>query len=96
MALPAKEFLRRFLLHVLPRGFVRIRHFGILGNRYKKEKIKLIRELENIYESLANEVQLSWQDLLKKITGVDLNHCPKCNIGELIPAAFVKGILNSS
>ena len=96
MTLSAKEFLRRFLLHVLPRGFMRIRHFGILGNRYKKEKIKLIRELENIYESLATEAQLGWQDLLKKITGIDLNQCPKCKCGELVPTADVKGLLNSS
>jgi hypothetical protein len=37
MTLPAKEFIRRFLLHVLPDGFVRIRHFGILANRYKRK-----------------------------------------------------------
>ena len=95
-SLAINEFLRRFLLHVLPKGFVRIRHFGILGNRYKKEKIKLIRELENIIENLSSEVLLNWQDLLKKVLGLDMSQCPNCNIGELIPTADIKGELDST
>jgi hypothetical protein len=95
-SLAINEFLRRFLLHVLPKGFVRIRHFGILGNRYKKEKIKLIRELENIIENLSSEVQLNWQDLLKKVLGLDMGQCPSCKIGELTPTADIKGELDST
>jgi hypothetical protein len=45
MTLPAEEFLRRFLLHVLPRGFVRIRHFGFLTNRHKQQMLALCRTL---------------------------------------------------
>lgn len=45
MTLSAEEFLRRFLLHVLPRGFVRIRHFGLLANRQRTERIALCRQL---------------------------------------------------
>src|ERR1051326_857967 len=45
MTLSAEEFLRRFLLHVLPRGFVRIRHFGLLANRHRTERIALCRQL---------------------------------------------------
>ncbi len=52
MVLDVQEFMRRFLLHVLPRGLVRIRHFGILGNRYKKVKIALIRMLQGIEEKI--------------------------------------------
>ncbi len=45
MTLSAEEFLRRFLMHVLPRGFVRIRHFGLLANRQRSERIALCRQL---------------------------------------------------
>jgi hypothetical protein len=45
MALEAKEFVRRLLLHVLPSGFVRIRHYGLLANRHRHEKLALCRRL---------------------------------------------------
>ena len=45
MTLSAEEFLRRFFLHVLPQGFVRIRHFGFLANRNRKQRLQLCREL---------------------------------------------------
>ena len=51
MTLKADEFIRRFLLHVLPEGFVRIRHFGVLANRCKKENIQHIRELTGASEN---------------------------------------------
>ena len=45
MTLAAEEFIRRFLLHVLPKGFVRIRHYGWLANRCRTEGVRLCREL---------------------------------------------------
>jgi hypothetical protein len=45
MTLPADEFLRRFLLHVLPRGFVRIRHYGFLSSRRRREFLPLCKQL---------------------------------------------------
>ena len=45
MTLDAEEFIRRFLLHVLPDGFQRIRYYGFLGNRYREEKLARCREL---------------------------------------------------
>jgi hypothetical protein len=45
MTLAATEFLRRFFLHVLPRGFVRIRHFGLLSNRFRSQRLPLARTL---------------------------------------------------
>jgi hypothetical protein len=53
MTLSCEEFIRRFLLHVLPGGFHRIRHFGILANNARKEKIALARELLNAAPALA-------------------------------------------
>ena len=45
MALPAVEFIRRFLQHVVPSGFVRIRHYGLLANRHREEKLQRCRHL---------------------------------------------------
>ena len=45
MTLDAIEFVRRFLMHVLPSGFVRIRHYGFLANRHRREKLMRCREL---------------------------------------------------
>jgi hypothetical protein len=45
LTLSAAEFLRRFLLHVLPRGFVKVRHYGLLANRYREEKLQVCRRL---------------------------------------------------
>ena len=56
MVLPAKEFIRRFLLHVLPDAFQRIRYYGFLANRYRKQKLALCRQLlqmrpDDLYEA---------------------------------------------
>jgi hypothetical protein len=45
MKLPAEEFLRRFLLHMLPGGFVRIRHYGFLSSRRRRELVPLCKQL---------------------------------------------------
>jgi len=90
MTLRAEEFLRRFLLHVLPRGFMRIRHFGLLANRHRKDKLERCRLLlavppppEKLPESVAA--------LVERLTGKDLTLCPFCeqgtmgNTGPLLP-----------
>ncbi len=81
MVLHVKEFMRRFLLHVLPLKFTRIRHFGLFGSRYKKDRIKLIRDLLGIETPEVREE--TWKDLLKRITGVDADKCPHCQNGVL-------------
>lgn len=81
MVLHVKEFMRRFLLHVLPLKFTRIRHFGLFGSRYKKDRIKLIRELLNIGQPEVREE--SWKDLLRRLTGLDADQCPHCEAGTL-------------
>jgi hypothetical protein len=45
ITLKGEEFIRRFLMHVLPKGFVKIRHYGILANRNKQTKLELCRKL---------------------------------------------------
>jgi putative transposase/transposase-like zinc-binding protein len=70
MPLDAVEFLRRFFLHVLPRGFVRIRHYGLLSNRFRKQLLPLARTLlaDQGYEPLP----------LPPPPDCDLWHCPRC------------------
>ena len=58
MTLEAVEFVRRFLLHVLPSGFVHIRHFGFLANRKRKEKLALCRSLLDGSQAVANPAQI--------------------------------------
>ena len=85
-SLPASEFIRRFLLHILPKGFVRIRHYGLLSNRCRKEAITHSRTLLGTPPAPQPEEtpELSWQDRLFALTGVDATACPHCGKGKLI------------
>lgn len=84
MMLEAHEFIRRFLLHVLPDGFMRIRHFGFLANRSKKQALAQCRKLLDVAPALPRSPNLSAKDLLLKITGIDLFRCPCCRQGTMI------------
>jgi hypothetical protein len=84
MTLEAQEFIRRFLLHVIPQGFMRIRHFGFLANRAKKQALAQCRKLLDLDPVLPKSPILSAKDLLLKITGVDLSRCPCCHEGMMI------------
>jgi predicted Zn-ribbon and HTH transcriptional regulator len=87
MTLDAEEFIRRFLLHVLPDGFMRIRHFGFLANRSKKHLLPQCRKLLDLDPALPHCPVESAKDLLLKITGVDLSRCPHCHNGTMIVVA---------
>ncbi len=84
MSLPAKEFIRRFLLHVLPDGFVRIRHFGFLANRYKKENIQRCRDLIGTLLQIPEATEKNTQELMLEVTGIDITLCPCCKKGSMI------------
>lgn len=86
MTLEASEFIRRFLLHVLPDRFVKIRHFGIVANRKRRENIALCRELlgGNAIESKKDDdTPETWQERLLKVAGVDVTQCPVCQKGKM-------------
>jgi hypothetical protein len=84
MTLPAVTFLRRFLLHVLPPGFVRIRHFGFLANSVRRERIALCRRLLGVPEETDPPARTeSWEELLLRVTGKDVTRCPQCEVGHL-------------
>ena len=83
ITLDAQEFIRRFLLHVLPEGFMRIRHFGFLANRSKKQALAQCRKLLKLDPSPQIPVE-STKDLLLKLTGFALSRCPSCQNGTMI------------
>jgi hypothetical protein len=88
MTLPAEEFLRRFLLHVLPGGFVRIRHFGFLANRGRTAKLARCRALLAAAPPPAAPEPVA--SLLFRLTGVDIEQCPVCHVGRLRIVAVLK------
>ena len=79
MTLSADEFIRRFLLHILPPGFTKIRHYGFLAPSVKKKKLAQCKRLTGAKE--AARVKLSVADLMKKLTGRDITICPNCGAG---------------
>jgi hypothetical protein len=84
MTLTADDFIRRFLLHVLPDGFQRIRYFGFLGNRYRKQKLALCRRLLAMPEEIpACGTSSDYRDLYEKLTGSSLWECPVCHDGRM-------------
>ena len=94
--LVAHEFIRRFLLHVLPDGFMRVRHCGFLANRSKKQALAQCRRLLKIDPALPQSQKESAKDLLLRITGIDLNRCPSCHNGTMIVVAELPPISSSS
>jgi hypothetical protein len=82
MKLSAEEFLRRFLLHILPSGFMRLRHYGLLANRYRKQKIAQCRALLQQTEPPQREKEDA-AELLQRLAGIDIALCPICKRGHL-------------
>ena len=85
MTLKTDEFIRRYLLHVLPDRYVRIRHFGLLANRSRKDNISLCRELlgtPGVIESVKEKKE-TWQEQLLRICGIDVTVCPVCQKGRM-------------
>ena len=85
MTLPAMEFIRRFLLHVLPAGFHRIRYYGFLGNRVRRDKLALCRRLLHMPAQVTTEERPStdYRDRCEILTGVSLRACPVCAAGHM-------------
>jgi hypothetical protein len=86
MTLTVDEFIRRFLMHVLPRKFVKIRHYGILSNRNRSTKLQKCKELIDPIENKkqTSKVKLNTAELVLKLTGIDINICACCGKGKMI------------
>ena len=88
MTLKAEEFVRRFLLHVLPKGFVKIRHFGFLANRCRHDKVLLCREL--LAASSTGLAGLAGHDSHSDEPEADtVDRCPRCNVGSMKPVEIL-------
>jgi hypothetical protein len=93
MRLKAVEFIRRFLLHVLPAGFVRIRHYGFLANRVCREKLALCRTLLGIAttpEAATSEPSSEAKETLEEVTAAEV--CPSCGVGRMVSIATLPAI----
>jgi len=78
ITLKNEEFIRRFLMHVLPHGFQKVRYYGFLNNRMKSKNLKLIFKLQGCQKFKRRYVNLSIADLLKAVWNCDIRICPEC------------------
>jgi hypothetical protein len=92
MGLTAEEFIRRFLLHVLPEGFQRIRYYGFLASRYRQQKLALCRQLLHMPPSEpGNETKKDYRDRYEELTGISLRTCPVCHQGHMVIVEVFEG-----
>jgi predicted Zn-ribbon and HTH transcriptional regulator len=92
ISLPAEEFIRRFLMHVLPDRFMRVRHYGLLANRGKRERLAQVRRLLGVGlpPKPREEPPQTAAQWLQALLGIDLDRCPCCGevlLGERLPPA---------
>jgi hypothetical protein len=78
MSLPVMEFIRRFMLHILPTGFHRIRYFGLHSSRARKEKLPRVREYLGLDKALPEVEELSLTEWLAEVLGEEADSCPNC------------------
>lgn len=78
VTLSHEEFIRRFLMHVLPSGFQKIRYYGFLNNRAKSKNLKMIFRIQGRQRFKQRYAGLSMQELLKAVWNIDLAICPEC------------------
>ena len=86
MTLSGVEFLRRFVMHILPRGFVKIRYFGILTSAYRQQ-VESLKTKPDIFQ--LNETR---QQRIVRLTGLNPCKCPKCKTGTMIPVEIIPRI----
>ena len=77
------EFIRRYLMHVLPPGFQKIRYYGFLNNRYKTRNLKLIFTLQGHQRFKAKYTNLSMAELLKAVWNLNIHICPECGCSNM-------------
>ena len=93
----AETFIQRFLLHVLPKGFIKIRHYGLMAPSHATTTLENARNLLEA-EASTNGTrpvleadpfeELTWKELLYLLTGEDLTVCPRCGKGRMVPMAL--------
>lgn len=82
MTISAEEFIRRFLMHILPAGFMKIRHYGFLGNRNKYSYLKLCKL--QTHTPMIKIVKISSLELAEKLLGRSVRTCPDCGSEQIV------------
>lgn len=91
MRLPIEEFIRRFLLHVLPGGVQRIRHYGVLANGCKKTQLAQARA--SLAQPAVHKATLeSAQAFMARVARIERSRCPKCRQGRLQVVQTLPGL----
>jgi len=88
MDLDAFSFIQRFMMHIVPKRFVRIRYFGLLAHRNKKKAIEACREFYHIAEK-TETANLKWHEMYMKVTGKKVSSCPACKNGTLMLKEYI-------
>lgn len=86
-----EEFIRRYLMHVLPPGFQKIRYYGFLNNRMKSKNLKLIFRIQGGQKYKSRYTGMSMAELLKAVWKVDIRTCPNCGKRSMMPAGRTFG-----
>ena len=89
MTLDGQEFIRRFLIHVLPAGFHRIRYFSFLGNCHRVRKLERCRELLGMVRAAPAARPADYRDRFEALTGQSLRQCPHCQVGIMVVVGYV-------
>jgi hypothetical protein len=90
IALEGSEFIRRFLIHVLPAGFPRIRYYGFLGDCHRARKLAHCRELLGMMPPVpAADQPADYRDRFEALTGRSLRECPHCRTGIMVVVACI-------
>lgn len=89
LTLPAGEFIRRFLIHILPPGFQRIRYFGFMANRFRQEKLALCRRLLASPVTQLLPCPARPRELSATPDPISPHRCPQCHTGLLLPIAIL-------
>jgi len=91
ITLTADEFIRRFLLHVLPNSYMRIRHYGFLANRNRKENIMRVKKLLGVSSFAEEKPGRNMEELMLELTGKDISRCPQCKVGTMAFYQLIPG-----
>lgn len=83
ITLENKEFIRRFMMHVLPAGFQKIRYYGFLNNSSKQKNLTIIFRIQGHQRFRSKYIGLSMEELLKQVWGCDIRKCPACGLSGL-------------
>ncbi|MCP4162577.1 MAG: hypothetical protein GY760_21115 [Deltaproteobacteria bacterium] len=83
MSLPLMEFINRFLWHIVPSRFVRIRYYGLMANRNKRINLEKCYKYFKL-EQRIEEITKDWDKIYFEVTGIDIHKCPECEKGVMV------------